>query len=286
MKKVPPQLLEYLHSRTEFYMCDLYEIALKSGLVFRYANYDRDIKLPDGRLYSHKGPLFKRNRIKLSAGITVDQLSVTVTIDKNDKIGTTPMMQIAHVGGFDEATLTLLRCFREKTGEVVGVVEMFGGYIDVEGGGGLTMEWVVKSGVQKLNVDYPLRKYYPTCPYSLYDAGCGLNINDYTTTGTVTGVNSHQDFNTNLNAPNGYYEQGGIEWLSGALAGVTAPIKNSYQANGRIVMLIPLDAAPAAGDTFRIYPGCDKTPAMCKDKFNNFSRNRATPYIPLKETVL
>ena len=286
MKKVPPELLDYLHTRTEFCMCDLYEITFKSGLVFRYASYDREITLADGRQFSSKGPIFRRDRIKLSSTITVDQLAVTVTVDQNDKIGDTPMMQIAHVGGFDEAGLTLLRCFMEPTGEVVGAVDMFGGYIDVEGGGGLEMRWVVKSGVQKLNVDYPLRKYYPTCPYSLYDAGCGLSLASYSATGTVTGVSSYQDFNTDLNRPDGYYEQGGIEWLSGALTGVSAPIKASHQANGRIVMLIPLDAVPEVGDTFRIYPGCDKTPTTCRDKFNNFSHNRATPYIPLKETVL
>jgi len=148
------------------------------------------------------------------------------------------------------------------------------------------MKWVVKSGAQKLNVEYPLRKYYPTCPYSLYGPGCGLDLEEYTTTGTVTAVESYQEFQTNLNAVDGYYEQGGIEWLTGPLAGVSAPIQTSYQANGRIIMLIPLDAAPQVGDTFKIYPGCNKTPITCKNKFNNFNKNRATPYIPLKETII
>jgi uncharacterized phage protein (TIGR02218 family) len=286
MKQVPAELLEYLHTRTEFFMCDLYEITLKSGLVFRYAVYDRDITLPDGRFFSCKGPLFKRTRIKLSSGIAVDKMTATVHSDATDKISNTPMVQVAHNGGFDEATLSLLRCFMGSPGFVIGAVEMFTGYVDVDGGGGIEMKWVVKSGVQKLNVEYPLRKYYPTCPYSLYDNGCGLNIADYTTTGTVAGVISAQEFTTGITNQDGYYEQGGIEWLSGALAGVSAPIKASYQTNGRIVMLIPLDAAPAVGDTFKIYPGCDKTPATCRDRFNNFSRNRATPYIPLKETIV
>lgn len=285
MKQVSHELLEYLHSKKEFYMCDLYEITLKSGLVFRYASYDMDI-VTDGKTYSHKGPHFKRNRIKLSSGIAVDKMTVRVYTDPKDTISNVPMMQIAHNGGFDEANLSLLRCFMSAPGVVVGTIEMFAGYVDVESGGGLEMKWVVKSGVQKLNVDYPLRKYYPTCPYALYDNGCGLDLEAFTTIGTVTGVKSYQDFNTTLTAADGYYEQGGIEWLSGALVGATAPVKASYQTNGQITMLIPLDAAPAVGDTFKIYPGCNKTPAACRDKFNNFNRNRATPYIPLKETIL
>lgn len=285
MKQVSDELREYLHSRSEFFMCDLYEITLKSGLTFRYASYDRDITLPDGRVFSCKGPLFKRTGIKLTSGISVDKMTVTVYTDAADLISGTPMMQIAHAGGFDEAKLTLLLCVMSSPGVVVGAIEMFGGYIDVETGGGLEMKWTVKSGVQKLNVEYPLRKYYPECPYSMYDSGCGLDFAAYTTTGTVTGVASTQDFNTSVSKTDGYYEQGGIEFTSRALSGVSAPIKASYQTNGRIILLIPLDASPSIGDTFKIYPGCDKTPATCKNKFNNFSRNRATPYIPLKETI-
>jgi len=284
MKTVTPELLAYLNTRTEFMKCDLYELTLQSGLVFRYANYDRDITLPDGRFFSGKGPQFKRDRTKLSSEITVDKMNVNVLVDQTDMIGTTPMMQIAHNGGFDEATVSLLKCFMDTPGVVVGSVEMFTGYVDVKDGGGLEMNWEVKSSVQKLNVDYPTGKYYPTCLYSLYDARCGVDLVSHTVTGTVTAVSSYQDFNTSVTAVDGYYEQGGIEWLSGPLAGVAAPIKTSL--NGRIVMLIPLDTAPEVGNTFKIYPGCDKTPATCRDKFGNFLRNRATPYIPLKETIV
>lgn len=285
MKQVTNELKEYLHSRTQFVKCDLYELTLQSGLVFRYANYDMDILLPDGRYFSHKGPQFKRDRTKLSSEITVDKMNISVYVDSSDKIGNTPMMHIAHNGGFDETKLSLLKCFMDTPGVVVGTVEMFTGYVDVKDGGGLEMSWEVKSSVQKLNVDYPKDKYYPTCPYSLYDKGCGLNVDNYITFGTITSVNNYQDFNTNISKPDGYYEQGGIEWLSGPLAGVVAPIKTSTNSNGRIVMLIPLDAAPEVGNTFKVYPGCNKTPSTCKEKFNNFLKNRATPYIPLKETI-
>lgn len=283
MKQVTPELRTYLHSRTEFYKCDLYELTLQSGLVFRYANYDMAISLPDGRTFTHKGPQFKRDRTKLSSEITVDKMNVTVYVEQTDKIGGAPIMHVAHNGGFDEATLAIYKCFMDTPGVVVGTVHMFSGDIDVKDGGGLEMNWEVKSKVQKLNVEYPTRKYYSTCPYSLYDDGCGLNVNNFTVQGKVTSVNSYQDFNIDAMAANNYYDQGGIEWLSGPLTGVSAPVKTSI--GGRIIMLIPLAAAPEVGNTFRIYPGCNKMPAMCRDKFNNFLRNRATPYIPLKETI-
>lgn len=168
MKQVSEELREYLHSRTVFVKCDLYELTMQNGLVFRYANYDMDVTLPDGRYFSCRGPQFKRDRTKLSSEITVDKMNVTVYVDANDKIGGTPMMHVAHNGGFDEATLAIYKCFMDTPGVVVGAVMMFSGDINVKDSGGLEMSWEIKSKVQKLNIDYPTRKYYPTCPYSLY----------------------------------------------------------------------------------------------------------------------
>ena len=91
MKSASQELLDYLHQRDVFYMCDLYELRLENGLVFRYADYDQDIRLSanDGRIFSSKGPGFKRNRIKLAAGVTVDTLNVTVYVEESDCIGNT-----------------------------------------------------------------------------------------------------------------------------------------------------------------------------------------------------
>lgn len=285
MKQVTEELRNYLHSRRHFLRCDLYELRLKSGLVFRYADYDMDI-MTGGLAYSSKGPIFERSGISLSSSIEVDTMNVGVFVDAKDKIGDQQVMHIANNGGFDEATLTLLSCYMSDPGVVVDTVEMFTGEINVNDGGGLEMNWEVKSSVQRLNVEWPLHKYYPTCPYNLYDAGCGLNRADYLVAGTVTQVLAWNEFYTDLVAADGYFEQGGIEWLSGPLTGATAPIKEFYAVNGRTVMLIPLEASPTVGDMFRIYPGCNRLPVTCKDKFNNFLRNRATPYIPLKETII
>ncbi|MFQ8724719.1 MAG: phage BR0599 family protein [Veillonella sp.] len=72
-------------------------------------------------------------------------------------------------------------------------------------------------------------------------------------------------------------------WLDGALVGQVTQIMRS--ANNRIMYMTASDAMPQIGNEAYIYPGCDKTPQTCKDKFNNFNRNRATPYVPLKESI-
>lgn len=99
-------------------MCDLYELRLENGLVFRYADYDQDIRLSanDGRIFSSKGPGFKRNRIKLAAGVTVDTLNVTVYVEESDCIGNIPLLHVAHNGGLVISKLVLYRCFMDMPG--------------------------------------------------------------------------------------------------------------------------------------------------------------------------
>lgn len=283
MKQVDQALLDYLHTCNNYYMCDLYEIKL-ADTTLRYADYDRDLTLPDERVFLCNGPIFKRGKIKLTGKIEVDQLKITVYVDKDDKINGVPMMHLAHNGGFDDAEFTLLRCFMSKPGVVIGAVEMFTGFVGVESAGGLEMEWRIMSELQKLNVSYPTRKYYQTCPFSIFDANCGLNQASYTVTGTVTAVQSPTVIVTDLTFPEGYYDNGGIQFTGGDLTGVVCAIKSSQ--NQTLTLLVAPDGTVKPGDTFTAVPGCNKTPETCKNKFNNFSRNRATPYIPLKETLI
>lgn len=287
MKSASQELLDYLHQRDVFYMCDLYELRLENGLVFRYADYDQDIRLSanDGRIFSSKGPGFKRNRIKLAAGVTVDTLNVTVYVEESDCIGNIPLLHVAHNGGLDCAELVLYRCFMDMPGVVIDIVEMFSGEIDVEEGGGLSMTWKVKSSVQRLNVLYPKRNYYPSCPYSLFDAGCGLRLETVIKEGKITAVESAQAFYIDIGYDTGFYDQGGIEFLNGNLSGVTLPIKYS-ETKGKVTTLLPVSVLPSVGDAIRVFPGCDKQPTTCKNKFHNFSHNRATPYIPLPEAII
>lgn len=285
MKEIDADLLHFLHTQKQIFKCDLYEIALASGMSFRYANYDMDITLPDGTFFSSKGPIFTRSKISLNSKITIDKLTVTMQIDASDTISGTPMLHVVNNGGFDCSQLTLYKCFMSVPGVVVGAVKTFTGDIEVDEGGGLELKLEVKSSAARLDVEYPLRKYYPTCPYTLYGAGCGLDINNFMHSGTITGIIAdYSQFSTSLQLPDSYLAGGGIEFTSGVLSGLSAPIKYSM-ATGQITLLIPVSANPATGDTFRAYPGCDLTITTCTNKFNNRSRNRSTPYIPLKETT-
>ncbi len=281
MKSADANLIKYLAQTTDFRMCDLYEITLFDGAVFRYADYDRDIKLADGRLFSCSAPGFERDKISLTADEVIDSLNIELNIDETDKMNGVGIVQLARNGGFDDARLSLYRCFLDEKGNALYLLKLFTGEIETPEGGGLSLELDVNSLANKLNNNFPTRCYYPTCPFSLYDSMCGVNLADYKKTGTVISA-TKKIITSNLSFTNGYYEQGGLEFLTGVLAGTAHAVR--YSNNNTFELLIEAETAPSAGDTFIVYPGCDKTPDTCKNKFNNFARNRATPFIPIKET--
>ena len=65
-------------------------------------------------------------------------------------------------------------------------------------------------------------------------------------------------------------------------AGVAAPSTNG---SGIFVLTQPLPYAPAASDTFTVYPGCDKSQRTCQLKFNNIVNFAGFPYVPAPETA-
>jgi uncharacterized phage protein (TIGR02218 family) len=69
---------------------------------------------------------------------------------------------------------------------------------------------------------------------------------------------------------------------SGVNANVRATVK-SVVAGASLALMYPLPAAPAAGDAFTVYSGCDHTPATCAAKFGNLARLRGFPYVPPPE---
>lgn len=282
MKQVSDELATLLSNSNEFMSCDLYELTLQSGLAYYWSDTDVNV-YHKGHTYKGNGPIITRNKISTSSDISVDKLTVTVSCDKRDTIEDTPIMAVAHNGGLDNAKLHLSRAFFSKDGKVVDSIDLFTGLVEVSSGGGLSLKINAKSIVQKLTTEWPCKRYYPQCPYTVYGKECGLDINKYKRRVHVLNVHSTNTVTFNTEFADDYFNAGGIEWLTGPLVGQNTQIISSE--DNRITFISPLNHSVAIGDEAYIYPGCDKTPDTCKHKFNNFSRNRATPYVPLKETI-
>ena len=76
MKTVSNALAIHLNTEKNFTSCDLFELVLANGNIYRYANTDCDV-VWDGNVYNHKALLIKRQQIKLQNQVAVDTLAVT-----------------------------------------------------------------------------------------------------------------------------------------------------------------------------------------------------------------
>jgi hypothetical protein len=81
------------------------------------------------------------------------------------------------------------------------------------------------------------------------------------------------------------YNQGGrIEFTSGDNDGYTAEVKfgitSGSPAVDSIVLYLATPLAIQPGDTFFIWPSCDKTPATCLNKYKNILNFRGFKYLP------
>src|SRR5699024_2941895 len=57
----------------------------------------------------------------------------------------------------------------------------------------------------------------------------------------------------------------------------------SYK-HGVITLAYPLYTVPDVGDALDAIAGCDKTTAICKDKFDNINHFRGFKYLPIPAT--
>lgn len=167
MKTVAKDLETYLNTAKNMTSCDLYELTLFNGPTYYYADTDMDIPY-DGHVYKHNALLIKRDQIKLNSSVVVDTMTITINADTKDLIGSVPVLQAAHDGILDRAKLQLRRCFfRDKT--IVGCISLFGGTAEVKSAGGIKLQLSVKAKTQGLNMQFPIRKYYPQGTYSAND---------------------------------------------------------------------------------------------------------------------
>lgn len=120
----------------------------------------------------------------------------------------------------------------------------------------------------------------PTCRWTLGDrnsAGsvlnshCTINLSGFEVTGVaVTSVSSNQEFTaSSLTQAAEYFAFGWLTWDTGNNAGDSCDIQG-HGAGGVLLLQLPLINNVQVGDTFHIFPGCQKRFALdCVAKFSN-----------------
>ncbi|MDE2426901.1 MAG: DUF2163 domain-containing protein [Elusimicrobia bacterium] len=288
MKTVSAGFKTMLASNQALMACDLYTVTLLSGTVLYFTDAPTDITI-GGHTYLHayEGgtvPGFGRGPIKLAIGLQVESLQVDIHYDATTLIQSKTPGAFANAGGFDGARIQVDKFITTDFAVTTnGVVNLFTGVVsDVSAGSGkVTLN--VSSDLVYLNAAFPRNYFLPQCNHALFDAGCGLSKASFAVSGTTTSGTATTITDTGLTQASGYFALGYVVITSGANAGLIRTVKGF--ASGVLTLLYPLPGACAAGDTFTVYPGCDKLQATCSGKFANLAHFRGFPYVPTPEVI-
>ncbi|MEQ1663168.1 MAG: DUF2163 domain-containing protein [Thiobacillus sp.] len=284
MKSASAELITLLSTSRQFWMADLYTFTLIDGTVLRYTSADIDVTV-GANTFLQTGPQIKRSRTRVALGTAVDQLDLSISAEATTLLSGLPWLQAISNGALDGATVNLERAFSDTPGgTIAGTVLLFSGRVSDTTTDSLTAKVIVRSFMELLNTPLPINLYQPPCGFSVYGPGCGVSRAAFAAYGAVASGSTRQSINCGLGNAAGYFDIGELVMTSGQNLGVIRTVK-SY-APGVVALAYPLPKPVSDGDTFTIYPGCDKRLATCRDKFGNLPRFRATPFVPVPETAL
>lgn len=130
------------------------------------------------------------------------------------------------------------------------------------------------------------RTHEVACSYELGDAKCGVSLAAFRVTGTVTTVtNQHNIKDTSRGEAQGWFNQGKITFTSGHCAGLSMEIQSYTASTHGFLLSLDMPYPIQVGDTYSATPGCAKTYAVCKSKFNNENFG-GWPFIPGSDFAL
>lgn len=286
MIALSPALTAFLLNNRNYALADLFTFFLLNGNVLRYTSAAIPITFESTTWV--EGLRINRGKIHLKRGTEVDSLDVDTFPNRSDMIGGNTFAQLVTFGGLDGCYVQLDRAFLPNwKSPVVGIVpkRFYGRVADINiGRSKITI--TIKSDLDLLNIQMPRVLFQPPCSHSLYDGGCTLIKAAFTVSGAVAGTGqTTRAFQTTLSAADGYFGLGVIAFTSGANDGLSRTVRTFLNADGATTITLALPNPPAVGDTFTIYPGCDKTFPTCAGKFSNGQNFRGFPYVPPPETA-
>lgn len=299
MKAASQALIDYLADNDQHLYADLFSFTLADGTVLNFTDKDLSLTI-DGTLYRADQVWFDGMRYKIAVGLDVDEQTITLAYGPTDLVVGVPWGQALRTGVLDGCYLRRSRAFYSAWDEPpVGVVPLFAGRVStVDQVGRVEAQVRIKSTPLLLDTLMPRNTYQTGCIHGLFDVGCGLTKANYQMAWSVAAGPGNGTIPVPAATPPlpaaladnseglAIFVQGTILFTSGVNDGVFRTIKavSTSVANG-LDLVYPLETPPAVGDSFLIWPGCDKTAATCTARFANLAHFRGFPYTPAAETA-
>ncbi len=277
MKTIPSTLESHLNGE-RLTLATCWRVTRRDGSVYRFTSHDEDLEVGGETFLASSG--YTGTQIVSTDSMSVDNLEVAGLLD-NAAITESDLLD----GLFDGARVELFLVNWASPGD--GTVPLRTGWlgeVKVRDGAFVAELRGLSQALQTVVGEV----YSVACRADLGDARCGVDLSGvgpWRKTGSVASVISDRAFvDTSRSEAAGFYDQGVIYWTGGANAGLEMEIKS--QPGTTIILAEPMPHAIAAGDTYEITPGCDKSISMCRDRFSNVLNFRGEPYIPGNDRIV
>ncbi len=252
-----------------------WKITRKDSAVFGFTDFDKDLTI-DGLLYQAQSG-YTRSAIHTISNLAVDNLDIESALDSE-----TLNAADLRAGIWDGAAIEIF---------IVNWSNLANGKIILKRGtvGEVELKDTVfraeLRGLTQALSQQIVELYTPDCRAELGDARCKINLAALTVIGTVTAVTDRRSFTDTGRIEADHYWNGGlITWTSGANVGRKMEVKSFV--GGVFTLFLPMPSDVAEGDTYSLYPGCDKKFSTCKDKYSNSKNFRGEPHVPGNDQVL
>lgn len=271
---------------------DLYTFTLFGGGVLRLTTANFDIT--DGtHTWTSASALIDSKRSRALAhwrvGLDTDTLSVIVMprpfhpitrAEFPDKIGSVPWIQAAQGGALDNADVQVDRAFFAApptyplpaggAATPKGLITVFAGMVAEVDTSNTIVAITINDYRQLLTISMPKHVYQGGCRHTLFDVGCNNAGANPPATFAKAGLIGAGSSGGTIIAPalamptgSGTYALGRIVMTSGDNDTFQRTISD-WDAFTRTLSLVnPFPFDLAVGDTFTIYPGCNKQYATC-----------------------
>jgi hypothetical protein len=292
MKRLmPSSLITFLQQNPSCLKADLFSIALPTGTVMNVTEAQFDITVPTGTngwtktdgvtalptttfASSTYGKWF-RGAITSEASFGLEANSMKLTCNAQQSTAypnlTLGILGAAFNGLFDACQVSVYTCYMPfgQYGNVSNGIEtkFFGLIENLDAIDRTHVEFKVQDPLYLFNQKVPSRIIQTGCSWSFCDANCTLAAATYTQSFTLKSGSTNTTLTpvTAFTQPTGWATQGKVTCVTGNNAGLSQTVK-LHDSSGNLEMVLPWLLPVAAGDTFTVIAGCDKSATACANR--------------------
>lgn len=299
-------------AQSQFFIANLYQFTLQSQPGSPYYFTDSDAPIVALGHTWNTGLTILRGTFKQERGFKVQELKLTITpqtdtgFSFNTNFNGVPFLKAIRQSLFDSALVSWQKVIlpggvSNYGGTLTGLnvpapLLWFSGTVDDAQAGRLSGELNCSSFTTLLSMQMPRNLLQSGCAHTLGDGGCTINLTSatYLVSGTVaTNVNTttNNDITSTtaglIAKATDFFSLGIITFTSGGNSGVTRAIRRfiNNTTSVEVQFVNPPPNVIAAGDTFTLTAGCDKSYGTCSSRFSNTAHFKGFPFVPVPETM-